>query len=449
MSGQSPRSAADAAPPATATRRLAARLARPVGAADRRRAALHLLDWAGTAVAGARHPVSAALARFAPEMGAQGELFFWGGLGNILEMDDVDKRALLHPGPVVVPAALLAAERAGADASALLDAIVRGYEAMIRVGRAVGPAHYAFWHNTATCGPFGAAAAAASLFHLGTEETSAALGLAGTQSAGLWQMRHEPLSNAKQLHAARAAHSGYAAARLVGEGFAGLHEILEGPQGLFAATCGGADPEAVADVAAGAPSAIHEVSFKPWPACRHAHAAIDAALNLLEAGVGAGEVDAGVIAVYADAVRFCDNPAPGDPLSARFSLQHAVAATLLGGPPALDAFEGEGLRRADIAALRSRLRVVEDAELTARYPARFGARLTLVLKSGAEIAVEIPDALGDPENPLDARQIENKAAKLIWSAGRDPGPLVAAAQALADGAPRAPFMSALRRALAS
>lgn len=447
MSGQSPRRSA-AAPPATVTRRLAARLAGAIAPADRRRARLHLLDWAGTAVAGARCPAARALASVAPEMGALGDLFFWGGLGNILEMDDVDKRALLHPGPVVAPAALVAAEREGAAAAAALDAVVVGYEAMIRVGRAVGPAHYAFWHNTATCGPFGAAAAAGRLFHLDTEQMSAALGLAGTQGSGLWQMRHEPPAHAKQLHTARAALAGYQSARLVGSGFSGLHRILEGPQGFFAATCGAADPEDVVAFGRDAPWAIHDVSFKPWPACRHAHAAIDAALALKAAGAAAGEVEAGVIAVYRDAVVFCDEPAPADALSAKFSLQHAVAAALIGGEPTLDDFEGRGLSRPDIAALRERFRVVEDQALTARYPARFGARVDLALRSGERRSVEIADALGDPENPVDEERLRAKAVRLIEHAGRQARPLVDVALALSDDAPLAPFMAALRRALA-
>jgi 2-methylcitrate dehydratase PrpD len=117
-----------------------------------------------------------------------------GGLGNVLEMDDVDKRAVLHPGPVVVPAALAAAQDRGASGEAFLDAIVRGYEAVIRIGRAVGPGHYRYWHNTGTCGPFGSAAAAASLYGLSQEQTAWALGLAGTQASGLWQTRHEAAS---------------------------------------------------------------------------------------------------------------------------------------------------------------------------------------------------------------------------------------------------------------
>ena len=65
-------------------------------------------------------------------------------------MDDVDKQALLHPGPSIIPAALAVASAQSTSMEDLLSAIVVGYEATIRLGRAVGPAHYAMWHSPGT-----------------------------------------------------------------------------------------------------------------------------------------------------------------------------------------------------------------------------------------------------------------------------------------------------------
>ena len=67
------------------------------------------------------------------------------GLANLFEMDDLHRLAIVHPGPVVVPAALALAEREGADGGAFLDAVVRGYEAAIRIGSALGQDHYEYW----------------------------------------------------------------------------------------------------------------------------------------------------------------------------------------------------------------------------------------------------------------------------------------------------------------
>ncbi|MBY0422428.1 MAG: MmgE/PrpD family protein, partial [Parvularculaceae bacterium] len=292
----------------TVAERLAARLLRPVAAEDRERATLHVVDWTGCAVAAAQSAPARAMRRIFPRTEDFEGVMYWGALGNVLEMDDVDKRALLHPGPVVIPAALVGCDLYQCDAATFLDAIVRGYEAMIRVGRAVGPGHYKFWHNTSSCGPFGAAAGLAASVPRDDPRIADALGLAGTQAAGFWQTRHEPLSMAKQLHAARAAHAGLAAFALADEGFIGIRTIFEGPQGFFAATCPGADPGDVVAFEEDASWAIFDVSFKPWAACRHAHAVIDAALALRDKGVVADDVESLLIRVYADAVTFCDKP---------------------------------------------------------------------------------------------------------------------------------------------
>jgi 2-methylcitrate dehydratase PrpD len=452
MSGQSQSSL-------TLIRRLAARLARPVEAGMRARAALHVLDWAGCAMAGAPSAAGQAMAAALEDEG-EGKCtlvgagrraspltaaMLNGALGNVLEMDDVDKRAILHPGPSVIPAALAAAEGSGAESAAFLDAVVRGYEAVIALGRAVGPGHYAFWHNTGTCGPFGAAAAAASVLNLDELRTAHALGLAATQASGFWQTRHEPASMAKQLHTARAAHAGLAAAQLSAQGFDGPLAILEGPQGFFAATCPGADPEAVmADH--GAPWLIEQVSFKPWPACRHAHAAIDAALAARAAGISPDQISAAELVTYADAIKFCDRPQPASVIEAKFSLQHALAVTLLRGEPQLADFEADAFNDPQVKALARRVSARAGDPYLAAYPARYGAGLRLTLTGGAVRAFDHPDALGDPENPLSPDQLAAKARRLARHGGFGADAadaLVSAALGLATGGSLAAFSAAL------
>jgi 2-methylcitrate dehydratase PrpD len=442
------------------TQRLADHLARPVPAAAKARAALHVLDWAGCAIAGAASPAGRATAaglmaegqgRCAVAGTSRGAspltaALLNGAVGNVLEMDDVDKRAILHPGPTVIPAALAAAQIADLDAEDFLAAVVRGYEAVIRVGRAVGPGHYAFWHNTGTCGPFGAAAAAASAFRLDKTATANALSLAGTQASGFWQTRHEPASMAKQLHTARAAHAGLSAAMLAGAGMTGPLSIMEGPQGFFAATCPGADPQVVlADFGDG--WLIEDVSFKPWPACRHAHAAIDAALLALEAGVRADEIKALELTTYGDALTFCDQPRPETVIQAKFSLQHSVAVTLLYGPPQLEHFEPGVFQRDEVRALAAKVQVKADAPYTQRYPARYGAGLAVTTDGGTQ-SFDAPDALGDPENPIPASKVAEKARTLAVHGGfapEDADALVAAALDLSDGGSVARFASTLAR----
>jgi len=410
------------------TERLVFRLSEPVAPADRARARLHLLDWVGCAVAGAREPDCARVRALAQGEGAgpcriigggragpQAAALANGPAGAILEMDDVDRRALLHPGPVVMPAVLATAESLGTcDADALLDAIVRGYEAMIRIGRAAGASHYRFFHPTGTCGGFGAAAAAASLLELDAERTAWALGLAGQQASGLWRARHEP-GSVKAFHDGRASANGVVSALLARDGFRGPLRVLEGEQGFFAAMAPDSDPETVLVPASG--WAIHDVSFKPHAACRHAHPAIDAALAL-RARLG-GLPETLVVETYRDAVLFCDRPVPTTSSEARFSLQHSVAVALIHGDAGLERFEPEALLDPAVAALRSHVTVETADDLTAAYPGRFGARV-VARADGVEHRVEALDALGDPENPLSPDAIRAKAATLMAWGGMAP-----------------------------
>lgn len=382
--------------PHSLTERLAQHLLRPVEEAVRARARLHLLDWMGC-VAGARNgavgDVERRMGQPAPLRAAL--------LGNVLEMDDVHRAAILHPGPVIWPTVLGDAEQGMA---AMLDAAVRGYEATIAIGATFDAAHYGYWHNTTTAGVFGAAAATASLFGSDAATLTAALGLAGSVSGGLWQMRHEAVM-AKQWHIAHALQTGASAAFHAASGITGPRFILEGPQGLYAATCRAPKPMVLGD-----DWRIGEVSFKPWGACRHAHPAIDAALALRARGTLELPVR---VDSFADALAFCDRPDPATPHEAKFSLQHAVAIVIARGVPTLADFEPDAI--AALAGVRAGVTVGEDPAITARYPDHFGA--TVYAGNDSEALI---DTLGDPERPLPRDGIIAKARALFAWGGLDP-----------------------------
>jgi 2-methylcitrate dehydratase PrpD len=372
------------------TERLAKHLLRAVPADARARARLHLLDWLAC-VAGALSSPIAAIQKNIP--GAVPlERAVW--LGNVLEMDDVHRAAILHPGPVIWPTVLAIGSDAMDEA---LSAAVRGYEATIAIGSMLDARHYAFWHNTTTAGIFGAAAAAASRLGATASQVVAALGLAGSVTGGLWQMRHEPVT-AKQWHLAHAMTTGISAARQACHGVTGPRFILEGPQGVLAATCEAPKPLELREQ-----WRIEEVSFKPWGACRHAHPAIDAALELKARGALQGEV---IVSTYRDALVFCDRPDPVSTIQAKFSLQHAVAIVMERGVPQLADFEPEAI--AALAEARKRVSVREDGEFTSVYPAHFGARIT---SNTGEVTLR--DTLGDPERPLSREGVIAKARELM------------------------------------
>ena len=374
------------------TEAVAHHLHRLVGAEDRDRARLHLLDWLGCVAGALRSPVAAAVRGTPDEPGAMRAAF----LGNVLEMDDVHRASILHPGPVIWPTVM----SGRATMAATLDAAVRGYEATIAIGATFDARHYAIFHNTATAGVFGAAAAASSLIGCDREQLVSALGLAGSVSGGLWRTRHEPVM-AKQWHVRHAAATGTAAARYAGRGITGPRFILEGEQGLYDATCEAPQPLVLSEK-----WRITEVSFKPWGACRHAHPAIDAALafDTLDGPI--------LVETYLDALTFCDSPNPTSVQQAKFSLQHAVAIVAMRGVPTLHDFEPEAISA--LVDARARVTVREDRAFTARFPNQYGARVTA---GGGSI--ERIDTLGDPERPLSTDGIIDKARGLMaWGGVR-------------------------------
>ncbi len=196
-------------------------------------------DWFANAVAGYDSPLNRALLDLAPAVGSAvriGDLQATDPLSAALinasashahEFDDSYRAGLYHPGAPVQGAAFSAACLSGASGTDLLCGMVAGYEISLRLAAAINPAHYKVWHTTGTVGAFGAAAAAACILGLAAGQSVNAFGLAGTQAAGLWEVLPDaPL--AKNLHPAKAAHSGLLAALLAQRGIHGPASIFEG-----------------------------------------------------------------------------------------------------------------------------------------------------------------------------------------------------------------------------
>lgn len=438
------------------TERLAEVLARSVQDRDRGVAATHLEDWLGAVVAAAHRPEGEAVLAFTRSQRGAGATAVCSGetseaqaafhnaaLALALELDSSDRQARLHAGPVVIAAALAAAEATDSSGAALLDAVVRGYEAAVRVGRSAGSAHYHYFHPTSTCGGFGAAAAVASVLGLGPAATAHALGIAGTTAGGFWQVRMEPAS-AKLAHAGRAAESGISGARLAAAGMTAPLRLLEGERGFYAATAPDSVPAAL--VAEQTDRwLIHDSSLKPWACCRHAHASIDAALELHDQLDGE-PVSGATAHVYADALDFCDRVHPTTTGQARFSLQHVLACALVDGRVPLSCFDEPALSRPDIAHLRPHIELRLDREIEAAYPDSWGTRVVVRTPSRVLVASR-GDAKGDPNLPMTRNDVREKTAALVAgvSAPHLVEALCEAVGSVREGAPTRDLSHVLRR----
>jgi 2-methylcitrate dehydratase PrpD len=385
-----------------------------ISAADLKHAALFVLDTLACAVAGREAAPARMLRTIAPP--AQSDVarraFLVGGLAHILEMDDLHRDSVTHPGSVVIPAAWSIAEDRDLGGRAFLEAVLAGYEACCRVGNAVGKTHYRVWHNTSTCGPFGSAMAVAQLIGLSEDETVWALGNAGTQSSGLWEFLATGAMS-KHLHTARGAESGVLAALLAKEGFTGPEKILEGEKGFFAGLCADPIPQAViADP--WRPWELINTSIKPWPCCRHTHPAIDAAIELHAALKGA-KIARVSVGAYRAAIDVCDRPLPQDPYSAKFSLQHTVAIALADGRVNQASFDADA--RARMADERAKVSVGVAPKVDAAYPKAWGVELAVETADGRKLSAARRDAKGDPENPLSKPELTAKARAMLLESG--------------------------------
>ena len=405
---------------------LAGTRAEDVPESVRAAAAWFVLDWLGCAIAGLETAPGRIFLRHAEDQpvgiasclglsrgrSPQAAALHNGGVSHIVEMDDVDRASVIHPGAVVIPAALAVAERIEASGRDLLAAVILGYEVAIRVGESVGKTHYFHWHNTATCGVFGAAAAAGWLLRLDAQRMTWALGSAGTQAGGLWQFIADGAMS-KHLHAGRAAANGVLAAELAEFGFTGAREILEGRQGFFAATAPDGDPAAVT-AGLGSGWKLLGVSIKPYPSCRHTHSAVDAALRLRrEHRLVGDDVERVEIAGYHSVLDLTDNPSPRHLYAAKFSVQYCVARAVLDGALRLSDFTDERIAEPAARELMARTSVRLDPALDARYPREFPAEVRLFLRDGRTVSALVGSPKGDPEAPLTSEELAAKFRDMV------------------------------------
>ena len=331
---------------------------------------------------------------------------------HILEVDDLHRQSVVHPGCVVIPTVLALGMREDISGLQMLEAVVKGFEACTRIGNSVGPAHYKIWHNTATCGPFGAAYAAGTLFGLEKEQFRDALGNAGTQSSGLWEFS-ENGAMSKHLHAGRAGQSGLLSAELAKLGFSGSPTILEGKRGFYAACCPDANPDALLVDPEGSWQ-IHKTSIKPWPCCRHTHPAIDAALEI-SSKLDGGNIESIELGVTQATLDVCDKPTPETLYDAKFSLQHCVSVAILDGQVGFDAFESDARQR--VAKMAMKISLERNEEIEKAYPNAWGAEVKVKLTNGKEFSVRRKHAKGDPDAPLSPTEFKEKATMLFRFGG--------------------------------
>lgn len=384
---------------------------------------LATLDWIGSAVAGGREQAGLMSLTVIKELGGYPQATLvaarektsclHASLGNgicshIVEMDDVHRTSILHAGAVVIPAALSVAEMRHATGREFIAAIAIGYEIAVRVGEAVTPSHYHYWHTTGTCGTFGSAAAAAKLLGLERDQLIWTLGNAGTQAAGLWEFLVDGAMS-KHLHAGKAAMNGVLAALMARQGFTGARKILEGEKGFCRAMAPSFDLDLVTSGLGNGSYKVEENSFKIHASCRHTHPAIDAVLAIrVSERIPVELIDRVVVRTYKTALEITASYHPSSTYAAKFSLPFCLALALKTGSCVPNDFTRENLEDDEIKKLMSKVEMVLDEDLNAKHPALWPAVVEVTTSQGRVYRMATDYPKGDPENPASKKELISK-----------------------------------------
>ncbi len=385
-----------------------------------------MLDTLACGLFGSSLRWSRIVADFVREMGGGEEASVWGrgfkvpaanaALANgtavhSFEIDDLHKKSILHPGSVVLTSAFAMAERiGGCSGKDFITAIVAGYEAGTRIGMVTGTAHLEKgFHPTGTHGTFAAAAAAGKILNLNPEAMTHALGIAGTQAAGLMAAQYSAM--VKRMHAGRAAQSGVYGALLSRSGFTGITNILEADYGGYFKVMGASrNKEEVLD-GLGAKYEVDAVGLKPYSAGGSTHTAHEAVKSILERhDLKAHDIETILIRCTTATYNHTSwEYVPEGVTSAQMNMQYVVAVTVFERDLFVEQFTEEKISDPAIIAFSKNVKAVPDKALDELGPDfRHAVKAEVRTKSGSCFTEDVKSATGSFEKPMTAEEIEKK-----------------------------------------
>ncbi|HEX2987700.1 MAG TPA: MmgE/PrpD family protein [Chloroflexota bacterium] len=328
-----------------------------------------------------------------------------GTMSHVMDYDDTHLPTVIHPTGPVLSAALATAEWKGLSGRELVAALAAGMEVELRVGAAVYPSHYDVgWHITGTAGTFGAAAAAGRLLGLGVEEMEWAMGMAGSQAAGLREMFG---SMTKALHVGKAASNGLLSAMLANRGFTASPEVLEGRRGFCAVTASEYDL-GQATVGLGDEYLMLQNGIKPYACGVVTHPTIDGVRKLRERfRLQPDDVLEIQLKVHPLVRELTGKKSPRTGLEGKFSVYFCAAIALIEGNARESQFTDEKVNRPDVVSMMDRVSAhVEPGVLEEQ------AIVSIRTVDGRVLVERVEAATGTPDNPMPDDQLMEKYMEL-------------------------------------
>jgi aconitate decarboxylase len=341
------------------------------------------------------------------------------------ELDDVHRHGVLHVGAVTLPALIAVAEsHADLSGEEFLAAAVAGYEIGPRVGRCMGQEHIGQgWHSGATVGVYSAAAGAARGLRLSADATVHALGIAGTQAAGLMAAQYGAM--VKRMHAGRAAQSGLYGALLAQQGFTGIVDVFEAPYGGFCTTFSRSQDRfdlTELSAALGERFETMGVALKFYSCVGSNHTTLDAIRDIARRRpFTPAHVERIVVHGSQVTVDHVGWPYRPDGLTAaQLNLSFCVATLLLEGDVFVDQFKPEAVEDQNRIALSRRVEVVHDPAITALGSAfRHKVRVDIHFRDGSQESETREAPRGSEQSFATADEIVAKFRKLTCATMRE------------------------------
>lgn len=397
------------------------------------RTKLALLDYLGVTFAGyyeLRNQVKTIIESFCENDGkifpvgistpmSMNNAVFLNGLNaHVLDFDDGTNAGIIHLGSPIFSVLLAIAQKYDIRGEDLLKAAVIGYETSFTMARSIQPMHKKRgYHATATCGVLGIAMASAILLKFNKSQVKQALSVAALSATGSLKVLEDG-SQLKPYNVGKTALLGLLSIQMANAGFIGPNDAFSGVAGFLNQMYGSEFVQFVPCLQDGT-YAIEKAYIKPYAACRYTHPSIDVALELRRNSIVSVEDIASIlIKTYSLAVKNHDHTEISCSASAKMSIPYNFAITYLTGKTGLEAFAPEMLSNQQVNKIINKIRVEEDARMTAAFPEKTIATVTITLNDGSIIEGTSILPKGEPENPLSEKEVFEKFSNLAIYGGK-------------------------------
>lgn len=401
----------------------------------RQRMKLALLDYLGVTMAGAAAQgeklealvrVSEVAEGDAPALGmgrrmALKDAVFFNGLNaHALDYDDGSNTGIIHLGSPAFSVLLPLAQQRGIEGKKVLEAAARAYEAAFTIARSIQPGHKALgYHATGTCGVPGIALGVAALLGFTEQQKKDAFSAACVSATGMLKVLDDG-SELKPFNVAKAALMGLVAAQMGQAGFRGPQDVLAGDRGFLKMMTGDAETPLLGPCEGGV-FAAERSYIKPYASCRYCHPSIEAAISIRgRLGAGIGGIEKIEVRTYYWAVNNHDHTDIQGPASAKMSIPYGVALGLVRGRAGLEEYQEGCVRDEEVLSVARRVAVFADDGLTAAFPQKTTAIVTVATAEG-EYTARVDTPKGEPENPMGAGEVEEKFISLARYSGKTEG----------------------------